>query len=393
MEEIKDVNARRLLHGFRFLCAVSALALTIFCIVDFCKNKNTSTISYKTFNEDDESPNPQVTFCFEDYSKETYLSNNIGYTINASSFADIYIGNEWDPKVLQIPMKKVHDGIQDIVIQACIKKLFDKTCDGTGELTTIIRPQGQKCISYHFKDLWSYVSANLWVDASLLPNHPDTWTIALTFPNQLLSNTVRWRRIKIEKQIKDGGKNSTTSLQVRDVEVIQHRNTKHDRCYRWKEYDNVYLEKIMKSVGCKPFYANLSSEYPFCNSINDMKAFWDTGVKDIENIPPPCIELRKCDVEVEDTATDATKEDKIFPGIGEKLQNTSSWFRISVDIIGKTFKNIEQNRAYTFQTLVGNAGGYVGLFIGTTIAELPYLMFLGYKKLIQIFSEGPLKAV
>ena len=93
MEEIKDVKARRLLHGFRFLCAVSALALTIFCIVDFCKNKNTSTISYKTFNEDDESPNPQVTFCFEDYSKETYLSNNIGYTVNASSFAPQLISN------------------------------------------------------------------------------------------------------------------------------------------------------------------------------------------------------------------------------------------------------------------------------------------------------------
>ena len=149
----------------------------------------------------------------------------------------------------------------------------------------------------------------------------------------------------------------------------------------------------MKSVGCKPFYANLNAEYPFCSSPNDMKAFWDTGVRDIEIIPPPCIELRKCDVEVEDIDSDATQEDKIFPGIGEKLQNTSSWFRISVDIIGKTFKNIEQNRAYTLQTLVGNAGGYVGLFIGTTVAELPYVMFLGYKKILQIFSEVPLKTV
>ena len=393
MEELKDVRARNLLHGFRFICATSALALTIFCIVDFCKNKNASTISYKTFNEDDESPNPQVTFCFEDYSRETYLSNNIGHEINASTFAGIYVGEEWDSKVLQIPMKEVHDGIQDIVIAACVNKLFEKTCETTGELTTIIPPRGHKCISYHFKDLWSYVSANLWVDASLLPDYPDTWTIALTFPNQLLSKTVRWRRIKIEKQIKAGGKNSTTNLSVRDVEVIQHRNTKHDQCYGWKEYDGLYLEKIMKSVGCRPFYANLSAEYPLCNTQNDMKAFWDTGVRDIEIIPPPCIELRKCDVEVEDVDSDASKEDKIFPGIGEKLQNTSSWFRISVDIIGKTFKNIEQNRAYTFQTLIGNAGGYVGLFIGTTISELPYLIFLGYKNIAQIFSEVPLKTV
>ena len=51
--------------------------------------------------------------------------------------------------------------------------------------------------------------------------------------------------------------------------------------------------------------------------------------------------------------------------------DTDDAFEINVMFQGTTFTQIEQARAYDFQNLVGNAGGYVGLFLGAAISQLP----------------------
>ena len=45
------------------------------------------------------------------------------------------------------------------------------------------------------------------------------------------------------------------------------------------------------------------------------------------------------------------------------------------------FKEIRQTRAYSFQTLVGNLGGYIGLFVGYTIKEIPVFMRFLYENI------------
>ena len=50
---------------------------------------------------------------------------------------------------------------------------------------------------------------------------------------------------------------------------------------------------------------------------------------------------------------------------------SDDFFVLNVNFQGRTFKEIKQVRAYNAQTLVGNAGGYIGLFLGYTIREVP----------------------
>ena len=38
---------------------------------------------------------------------------------------------------------------------------------------------------------------------------------------------------------------------------------------------------------------------------------------------------------------------------------------------GTTYMEITQTRAYDGQSLIGNAGGYVGLFLGVALIQLP----------------------
>ena len=53
------------------------------------------------------------------------------------------------------------------------------------------------------------------------------------------------------------------------------------------------------------------------------------------------------------------------------IDYSDDFFVLNVNFKAPTFKEIKQVRAYNAQTLVGNAGGYIGLFLGYTIREIP----------------------
>ena len=57
---------------------------------------------------------------------------------------------------------------------------------------------------------------------------------------------------------------------------------------------------------------------------------------------------------------------------------TLDWFKIRLWFRSNKFMEIKQIRAYNFQTLVGNGGGYIGLFLGCTIIELPSMISSAY---------------
>ena len=50
------------------------------------------------------------------------------------------------------------------------------------------------------------------------------------------------------------------------------------------------------------------------------------------------------------------------------------------------YKEIEQVRAYDVQSLVGNVGGYIGLFLGYALRELPTFLLLGYNAICYSFE-------
>ena len=51
------------------------------------------------------------------------------------------------------------------------------------------------------------------------------------------------------------------------------------------------------------------------------------------------------------------------------------------------FKEIKQTRAYNLQTLIGNAGGYVGLFVGYSLKEIPYFLEMIFKMIIGVIGR------
>ena len=60
---------------------------------------------------------------------------------------------------------------------------------------------------------------------------------------------------------------------------------------------------------------------------------------------------------------------------------SDDFFVLNINFQARTFKEIKQVRAYNAQTLVGNAGGYIGLFLGYTIREIPSFIRYVYQRI------------
>ena len=68
----------------------------------------------------------------------------------------------------------------------------------------------------------------------------------------------------------------------------------------------------------------------------------------------------------------------------------NSSFAIDVRLLMKKYLEIKQIKAYTFTNLVGNVGGYIGLFLGYAILNTPKLgrkLFNVAKKTIRILKS------
>mgnify|MGYP001264530150 CR=1 FL=1 len=157
------------------------------------------------------------------------------------------------------------------------------------------------------------------------------------------------------------------------------------------DYDKKKQEEMMSEVGCRPWFWNHSTidricqtQAEFTHLMKRNTEIWSRLNQTAENDIPPCREIQK--LQVDHTVKTAKKsfeaerykiKDIEFEDIGN-----DTWFEITLRIQTDTFKEIKQKRAYTPQSLVGNIGGYLGLFIGFTLLDLFDSMMACYSKIL-----------
>jgi len=69
------------------------------------------------------------------------------------------------------------------------------------------------------------------------------------------------------------------------------------------------------------------------------------------------------------------------------LDVESVWFRISVIYNKQTYREIKQVRAYNVQSLIGNVGGYIGLFVGYSLSQLPNFFENAYGMIVKKYNN------
>ena len=135
--------------------------------------------------------------------------------------------------------------------------------------------------------------------------------------------------------------------------------------------DDILQEEIFKSAGCYPPYWKTPNKHlRLCSSKKDMLQV---------QTPPPYQRdnsfLAKFPVPCQGVETITHRYIERQPTLTEKQQHWKEKSYIGFRFEGQSFKEIKHVREYTIEGLVGNSGGYIGLFLGYSLLQLPQMAF------------------
>ena len=154
-----------------------------------------------------------------------------------------------------------------------------------------------------------------------------------------------WSRLKAKS-------NYRMAFTIKLMEVLRRRNKPKEPCMSdWKQFDEKVMAHNHEQIGCRaPYQTQHHTDLPICTGKQQMKqAIFDVRGNIMTNFTPPCIAMTN----VEDS----------FNEVDFSFGGKDDWFW-TVIVFPDQVRHIKQSKEITFHTLVGNCGGYIGLFLG-----------------------------
>ena len=375
---------------YHLICTIATCILIAHSVSYFTENKDFSFVEYKKYNTGPEYLYPSISLYFHNpfydgalrkngsglvwYADLLQRENNtsamsplsydnvtvnikqnfLGYDITYSNYSTMFIPVEdllFD-KVWEIPYvsyRSIHgkaitmdipyiNGMNVIFVELIFKKeIFPNKA----------RPR--KIVNDHKTEL-------------------DGFEVLFHLPGQFLLGNAKgsgkWNWPKLDDQHL---RNVKMKFNIRNVDMLKQRNKRNDGCYEdFSNHDQLILDKIMAEANCRPFYTQTTLQLPVCNLVQLRKHFDMTPNDVITQFDPPCQSMTKVQFDFEDVY------DSDF-GI---QRNNESKISIGVDIMDQLFNQVEQTSAYNLGNLVGDIGGYLGLFLGYAILNIPATLLM-----------------
>ena len=194
--------------------------------------------------------------------------------------------------------------------------------------------------------------------------------IILHYPHQLSRadfGTYEWK-----SQAKEAPVQYTMRFKIENTLVLKRRNKGKLPCNKdWKRDDDRIYTKIFNHASCKPSYWK-SSDFTHlknCTTKQQMKNIFNAAVniKTSPDYPPPCQQIEKIIYFFDefswlvDNWISQTEENEAN---GSNNQTNEKMFEVLLNFLDGTYMEIQHAKAYDGWSLVGNAGGYIGLFLG-----------------------------
>ena len=154
---------------------------------------------------------------------------------------------------------------------------------------------------------------------------------------------------------------------------------RYDNCQKdWKNFDNIVLQNHFDVAGCKsPYFDDEMYNGTSCrNQSASMKATF--SFERVRNILPPCNSIESIGYIVE--------QRNITKNLNWNGKTYKDYFRIGFAMRNSRFKLITSKKEVDFQCLIGYVGGYIGMFTGFALSQIPDVLItvFGYvKQLLQ----------
>ena len=358
------------------------------------ENDDLARIQFRQFNHDESAIYPTITLCFSReivFTKGNYEAYQTGLNL------------EFDVITLN-----VEDFLFAMGMKSSEGWSFRQTIESNGTVTEHgkVIPQGKmphfyisyqdfatKCFSLDFTfrkgHKISYVGLLLY--NYLFPEetekHPN-FGVFLHYPGQLLLEPTHnlFRRIRKETSTSE----KYHYIKIQSMDVINRRNKNKSPCKeRAHNYDEEIVRHMMEDTGCKPPYWNVSTSMKPCDNEEQLLKLSQTVLDTmsliptinetmLERITQPCKEIANINF---DYGT--------VPLHGDLLGNGSSYIEQMVFYFhGSSYKEIKQIREMDWEGYVSYAGGYIGLYLGFGIMQIPGLLLLLSKNIVTFMQNS-----
>ena len=363
------------------LCTFATIALTIQSFFTFYENEDATVVSYKPYlaNKNDITPSSSIciTAGFEEKKLKSYRND-----ITLANYSDFLGGRIWDASMLNIDYQEVRINPRDYILG--YKILYKNTSkvatlyrnDGTKNENNIILPEirlsmcGMVCFGIDFPLSREIIATSIMLKSNIFqngirPSYMDPLNnnrglgVVLHYPYQIYRAT--WWKNFWPTRSENSSKTYKISFDIRGMEVVRYRDKPQQPCKEgFPNYDEDVLKEILAKEECRPPYATSSQ-----NLCSNQTALKNIRFKLVDlwkgaYMPHlPCNGMEKVNYEVSEYDLEEAN-----PAYLEVIL----WHR---DL---TYKEVKMKRAFDLSALVGNIGGFVGLFLGYALIMIPALL-------------------
>ena len=342
-------------NAFRTLCFISVCSMSFVWLNKFLMNEDLCLVDYKPFESGDEEINlPDISLCFIDPFIDERLRQ---LQTNESAYRNHLNGKYFDETLTKIDYRHVTIDLKEFFIGA-----YFTYSNGSSQKFSEMDIQSNFNGFYYDADLFMkcFLVTSKTIDRNLR-------FLSLLFKLDLLPY---WKKNGYNKVIaKPHHKNQfylqdaleyigfeknengfTVGLIISKVEVLRRRNTGKNVCLKkYTDWDKSVFEEQARSISCVAPYHEYYKNFSNCNNEGNFKRWlnFTRTVRKLNSDNLPCQTMPRIDFNV----------------MHDIYSNNNNTIQISIGYPDE-FKIITQSRAVGIGALIGNIGGYIGLFLG-----------------------------
>ena len=361
---------------FKVLCGIAASFMVGFWIFKFNENEDVSAIEYISYETHSDITYPELSICINKPFIYDNLSLDPKVHVSADEYHQYIIGQSiFREEYRNISYRNVTLNMFEYVQQVQLlmrnetmekSKLCNKieACPYirfTNNFNGFIKSFSTRCFGFHVNlKISGNVEALIIIFKSELndilnmigKNNLGQTFVVLNYPGQMLNapevGTPIWTNPNSSLGL--------LSIKVSTNEILRRRAKRKTPCFSdWMYFDDMVQEKHHSAVGCSPPYQNSSK--PICTSKTQLsKSRYDYSIMPRKYYPVPCEAMSSI----------------VF--MANKLDYSVSSETPSLMITyPKTTRLVTQLKSVDLHALIGNIGGYIGLFLGKYNIQIQFL--------------------
>ena len=322
------------------------------------EDRDVGVVDYELMEKAKDVEYPVPAFCFQDPFVENRLKI-YGPSINRTAYSRYLKGEMFNDELAKVDYENVTMNLNDHFLFAEVKltntswrsiqlkhKNIFNGIFNNGDFFKCYAPELNKDVIENAQEVgFFYDKYSLLNDLQIIRGLPYYVKVSIHYPGQFLLETS-----KTFQDTLDQFNRERIAVDISSIELLKRRKKRHHDCFEnWRSFDEMVLNKHITTIGCRAPYHPPYHEFPICNNEKNItRARYKFDEVRMRYYPKACWRMSKLD----------------YVHLKLRISRIKYWlFTVQYP---EDVKIVTQSKEVDEHALVGNIGGYIGLFLGTS---------------------------